>query len=121
MFFSKKNNKWILNHRKFTKEELTNVGILEILDSSCFIKSHCICCLQAKNIKQMTIANRLLNLFVKYYNQETYIHSRSFLLVRSLLQINVPSKIIHEIRDYIHTLDTTPDTIREINAFYAQK
>ena len=93
----------------------SNIAFLDILDSSCFIRTICLCCYTVNSVIHVKEAIASLKLFCLYYDFNGYINSLAYVRTVGMLSRDLLQSEISEVKDYIISLNTTSDDIREIN------
>ena len=93
----------------------TSMAMLDILDGSCFIRAPCLCCYVAHSAGRAREAATAMHEFCRYFDTDSYVRSRAYTRTVATLLRDLRPEEVAEVKDHVAGLDTTPDTIREIN------
>jgi hypothetical protein len=96
---------------------VTNMAFLDILDGAGFVGAPCLCCYAARSAAHAREAGTSLRLFEQYYNARSYIESRAFARLVSILSRDLQPEEIAEVRNHVSHLDCTSDDVRSLNSF----
>jgi hypothetical protein len=89
---------------------------LDILDGNAFSRAPCLCCYAAHSARKAREAAASLRLFLNYYDADSFVNSRAFVRAVAALSRDLRPEEIAEVRNDFARLDSTPDSVREINS-----
>jgi len=93
----------------------TSMAMLDILDGSCFTRAPCLCCYVAHSAKRAREAATAMQEFCRYFDTDSYVRSRAYARTVAAMLRDLRPEEVAEVKDHVASLNTTPDTIREIN------
>jgi hypothetical protein len=93
----------------------TSMALLDILDGPCFAHASCLCCYTAHSAARAREAAGVLQVFRRYFDPDSYVQSRAYARVVAAMSRDLRPEEAAEVKDHVARLNTTPDTIREIN------
>lgn len=93
----------------------TSMAFLDILDGACFAHAPCLCCYTAHSAARAREAATALRVFRQYFDTGSYVRSRAYARAVAAMLRDLRPEEAAEVKAHIARLDTTPDTVREIN------
>jgi hypothetical protein len=93
----------------------TSMAFLDILDGACFAHAPCLCCYTAHSAARAREAATALRVFRQYFDAGSYMRSRAYARAVAAMLRDLRPEEAAEVKAHIARLDTTPDTVREIN------
>ncbi len=93
----------------------TSMAFLDILDGACFAHAPCLCCYTAHSAARAREAATALRVFCQYFDAGSYVRSRAYARAVAAMLRDLRPEEAAEVKAHIARLDTTPDTVREIN------
>lgn len=93
----------------------TSMALLDILDGACFARAPCLCCYAAHSAARAREAAAALRMFRQYFDADSYVRSRAYARAVAAMSRDLRPEEAAEVKDHVARLDTTPDTVREIN------
>jgi hypothetical protein len=93
----------------------SNIDFIDILDGPYFTKASCICCYAAHSAADARKVAVIIKKFHHFFNVNSYLQSRAYIRMVAAMSRDLRLEELIEVKMYISQLESTTDTIRNIN------